>query len=64
MDLDLRAVVVSFDGRQAVRGRDRSPMHEAATLGTRVARVLLEQGAGLILDEVRRAQVPTDGIQP
>ncbi len=63
-DLDLRAVVVSLDGRQAVRGRDRSPMHEASTLGTRVARVLLEQGAGLILDEVRRAQVPTDGIQP
>jgi hydroxymethylbilane synthase len=63
-DLDLRAVVVSLDGRQAVRARDRSPRHEAATLGARVARGLLEQGAGLILDEVRRAQAPTDGIQP
>jgi hydroxymethylbilane synthase len=63
-DLDLRAVVVSLDGRQAVRGRDRSPRQDAATLGARVARVLLEQGAGLILDEVRRAQAPTDDIRP
>jgi hydroxymethylbilane synthase len=63
-DLDLRAVVVSLDGRQAVRGRDRSPMDEAFTLGTRVARVLVEQGAGLILDEVRRAQAPAGGTQP
>jgi hydroxymethylbilane synthase len=63
-DLDLRAVVVSLDGRRAVRARDRAPMKDAATLGTRVARVLVEQGAGLILDEVRRTQAPTDGIQP
>jgi len=63
-DLDLRAVVVSLDGQQAVRGRDRARREEAATLGARVARMLLEQGAGLILDEVRRAQAPTDGIRP
>jgi hydroxymethylbilane synthase len=63
-DLDLRAVVVSLDGRQAVRGRDRAPRREAGRLGVRVARMLLEQGAGLILDEVRRAQARTDGIQP
>jgi hydroxymethylbilane synthase len=63
-DLDLRAVVVSLDGQQAVRGRDRARREEAATLGARVARMLLEQGAGVILDEVRRAQAPTDGIRP
>jgi hydroxymethylbilane synthase len=63
-DLDLHAVVVSLDGQQAVRARDQAPMLEASTLGNRVARVLVEQGAGLILDAVRRAQAPTDGIQP
>lgn len=63
-ELDLRAVVVSLDGQHAVRGRDRGPLAEAVALGDRMARTLLEQGAGLILDEVRRAQAPTDGIQP
>jgi hydroxymethylbilane synthase len=63
-DFDLHAVVVSLDGQQAVRARDRAPMAEAAVLGARVARVLLEQGAGLILDAVRRTQAPTDRSQP
>ena len=43
---------------------DVGRMREAATLGSRVARMLLEQGAGLVLEEVRRAQAPTDGIEP
>ncbi len=63
-DIDLHAVVVSLDGQQAARGRDRAPVSEAATLGSRVARALLEQGAGLILEAVRRAPAATEGIQP
>jgi hydroxymethylbilane synthase len=63
-EIDLQAVVVSLDGQQAVRARDRAPADEAAALGSRVARMLLEQGAGLILEAVRRAQASTGGIQP
>jgi hydroxymethylbilane synthase len=62
--LDLHAVVVSLDGQQAARCRDRALASEAATLGARVARALLEQGAGLILESVRRAPAATEGIQP
>jgi hydroxymethylbilane synthase len=56
-DLDLHAVVVSLDGRQAVRGRDRARRAEAATLGARLAGRLLAEGAGEILEDVRRAQL-------
>ena len=55
-DLDLHAVVVSLDGQRAVRGRDKGPRREAAELGARLAAHLLDQGAGAILEEVRRAQ--------
>ncbi len=54
--LDLHAVVVSLDGRQVVRGRDRARRAEAATLGARLAERLLAEGAGAILEDVRRAQ--------
>ena len=55
-DLDLHAVVVSLDGRQVVRGRDRARRAEAAALGARLAGRLLADGAGAILEDVRRAQ--------
>ena len=55
-DLDLHAVVVSLDGRQVVRGHDRARRAEAATLGARLAKRLLAEGAGAILEDVRRAQ--------
>jgi hydroxymethylbilane synthase len=55
-DLDLHAVVVSLDGRQVIRGRDRAPRAEAAALGRRLAGHLLARGAGAILEDVRRAQ--------
>lgn len=55
-DLDLRAVVVSLDGSRVVRGRERAPGGQAAALGTRLAVRLLAEGAGTILEDVRRAQ--------
>jgi hydroxymethylbilane synthase len=62
--LDLQAVVVSLDGQRAVRARARGSAAEAAGLGRRVARQLLAEGAGRILDEVRGAQGPAGGLQP
>jgi hydroxymethylbilane synthase len=55
-ELDLRAVVVSLDGHRAVRSRDRAPLSEAAALGARLAQRLVAEGAGAILEDVRRAQ--------
>jgi hydroxymethylbilane synthase len=55
-ELDLRAVVVSLDGRHAVRSRGRAPLAEAAALGARLAQRLVAEGANVILDEVRRSQ--------
>ncbi|HEX7485650.1 MAG TPA: hydroxymethylbilane synthase [Vicinamibacterales bacterium] len=55
-DLDLHAVVVSLDGRHAVRGRDRAPRGQAAALGLRLARRLIAEGAEAILEDVRGAR--------
>jgi hydroxymethylbilane synthase len=55
-ELDLRAVVVSLDGRRAVRARERGPLTQAAALGARLADRLVAEGAGAILEEVRRTQ--------
>jgi hydroxymethylbilane synthase len=55
-DLDLHAVVVSLDGRRAVRGRDRAPRGQAAALGLRLARRLIAEGAEAILEDVRGAR--------
>ena len=55
-DLSLHAVVVSLDGRHVVRGHGRASRAQAAALGARVADRLLAEGAGAILDDVRRAQ--------
>ncbi len=55
-ELDLRAVVVSLDGHRAVRARGRAPLDRAAELGARLAERLVAEGAGAILEEVRRAQ--------
>jgi hydroxymethylbilane synthase len=60
-ELDLRAVVVSLDGRRAVRSRVRGPLAEAALLGVRAAQRLVAEGAGAILDEVRRSQAAEQG---
>jgi hydroxymethylbilane synthase len=54
--LDLLATVVSLDGSRIVYGSARGTRSEAAALGAHVAGHLLNDGAGEILEEVRRGQ--------
>jgi hydroxymethylbilane synthase len=63
-ELDLMAVVVSLDGRRAIRGADRGRMGDAAAIGARVGARLLADGAGAILAEADRSQGAVEGIQP
>jgi hydroxymethylbilane synthase len=56
-DLDLLATVISLDGARAVYASARGSWDEAAVLGKHVAAQLLNDGAGDILDEVRRGQM-------
>jgi hydroxymethylbilane synthase len=58
--LDLLATVVSLDGARAVFASARGSWELAADLGKHVARQLLNDGAGKILDEVRVGQ--TSGL--
>jgi len=46
--------VISLDGDRAVFASARGSWNEAAELGKHVAGQLLNDGAGKILDEVRR----------
>jgi hydroxymethylbilane synthase len=55
-ELDLLATVVSIDGSRAVYGSARGEWRNAAALGAHVAGQLLNDGAGDILEEVRRGQ--------
>ncbi|HEX7795616.1 MAG TPA: hydroxymethylbilane synthase [Vicinamibacterales bacterium] len=54
--LDLLATVISLDGDRAVFASARGSWDEAADLGKHVAGQLMGQGAGEILESVRRAQ--------
>jgi hydroxymethylbilane synthase len=63
-ELDLVAVVVSLDGRRAIRGLGRGRMEEAAAVGARVGAQLLKDGAGDILAEASRSQGTVEGIKP
>jgi hydroxymethylbilane synthase len=63
-ELDLMAVVVSLDGRRAIRSADRGTMGDAAEIGARVGARLLADGAGAILAEADRSQGAVEGIQP
>ena len=54
--LDLLATVIALDGSRAVYASARGTRDEAAALGKHVAAQLLAEGAGEILDEVRRSQ--------
>jgi hydroxymethylbilane synthase len=52
--LDLVAAVIAIDGSRAIRSHARAPLHDARGLGHRVGARLLEEGAGAILEDVRR----------
>jgi hydroxymethylbilane synthase len=52
--LDLLATVISLDGDRAVFASARGTWDDAATLGKHVAGQLMSDGAGEILEEVRR----------
>lgn len=56
--LDLHAIVVSLDGRRAVRAHELGPVADPGALGRSVAARLAADGATAILDEVRRQQAP------
>src|SRR5262245_5211360 len=53
-DLDLLATVVALDGSRAIYGSARGARSDAAALGAHVAGQLLAEGAGDILETVRR----------
>jgi hydroxymethylbilane synthase len=54
--IELTAIVCTPDGARLLRHTASGPATEAAQLGDLVARELARQGAGQILDEVRRGQ--------
>lgn len=62
--LDLQAVVISADGRRALRGDAHGSVASPAAVGRRVADRLIADGAMGILDEVRRARAQVAGLQP
>jgi hydroxymethylbilane synthase len=53
--MHLLGLVVSLDGRTEARAHAIAPAGDAAALGARVAGLLLEQGAGAILEQAQRA---------
>jgi len=55
-EIVMDAVVCSVDGTQYIRQRATAPAEQAAELGERMARLLLEGGARSILDEVNRSR--------
>jgi hydroxymethylbilane synthase len=55
-ELVMDAVVCSVDGSQYVRQRATAPPEQAAELGQRLAQMLVEGGAGNILEEVSRGR--------
>jgi hydroxymethylbilane synthase len=62
--LAILAVVVSLDGRRAIRGEGKGLRDDACAIGTRVGDQLLAEGAGDILEEARKALGSVEGIQP
>jgi hydroxymethylbilane synthase len=56
-ELDLLATVISLDGQRAVYASARGTWRDAAALGGHVAQQLLHQGAGEILEAVRKGQL-------
>jgi hydroxymethylbilane synthase len=55
-ELVMEAMVCSMDGVQYVRQKSMAPPSEAVDLGQRMAQLLIDGGARVILDEVNRAR--------
>jgi hydroxymethylbilane synthase len=55
-ELMMEAMVCSVDGVQYVRQKSMAPPSEAVDLGQRMAQLLIDGGARVILDEVNRAR--------
>jgi len=55
-ELVLEAMLCSADGAQYVRQIATAPSEQATELGQRMAHLLMEGGAGKILEEVRRSR--------
>ena len=62
--MELRAVVISLDGTQAVRADAAGSPEHGEDLGARVAERLMADGAGEILAGVQRAHAAVEGLQP
>ncbi|CAK7223461.1 porphobilinogen deaminase [Sporothrix bragantina] len=65
--LELKATVVSLDGKQAVdssASQHVTTAEEADALGLHVAAIMVEQGAQNILDEINKNRVPPPEIVP
>ena len=62
--VSVSAIVVSPDGSRAERAHTGGPASEAAAVGAAAAEQLLADGAGEILDAVKRTQAAVEGIQP
>jgi hydroxymethylbilane synthase len=57
-DLWLQALVASVNGTRIVRGERSGPRADAESIGSTLARDLLDRGAGAILAELREANPP------
>lgn len=53
-ELELTGLVASLDGERVFRTTLKAPRKEAGALGVRLARELLDSGAGEVLDEIYR----------
>jgi hydroxymethylbilane synthase len=63
----MHAVVISLDGARAIRRSGQRAVRtsdDAAALGREVADALRADGAGAVLDDVRRAHARVEGLQP
>ncbi|MHB9036268.1 MAG: hydroxymethylbilane synthase [Armatimonadota bacterium] len=58
--LVLDALVASMDGTRIIRGSLTGGLDESNDLGTRLAKTLLDSGAGDLLEDARRDGMPTD----
>jgi hydroxymethylbilane synthase len=55
-DLQMRAVVVSLDGRRSIENETNGPATEAETLGTKIAEDLLQKGAAEIMAGIKATE--------